>query len=55
MFDLIRKPAPKWNVLYQDNTGKFKNQLVYSDEERDTFVAKVEAEGGTIVAIYERT
>lgn len=55
MFDLIRKPPPKWNILYQDATGKFKNHLAYSDEERDDFVAQVAAEGGTIIAIYERS
>ena len=54
MMDLIRKPAPKWNIYYQDSTGKFHNQLVYSDEERDKVVAQIEADGGTVLKIYER-
>ena len=62
MMDLIRKPAPKWNIYYQDSTGKFHNQLVYSDEERDAVVAQIrnevvtqiEADGGTVLKIYER-
>ncbi|AFR52078.1 hypothetical protein ECBP2_0045 [Escherichia phage ECBP2] len=54
MMDLIRKPAPKWNIYYQDSTGKFHNQLVYSDEERDEVVAQIEEDGGTVLKIYER-
>lgn len=54
MMDLIRKPLPKWNILYQNSEGTFLNELVYTDEERDSFVAQVEAAGGTVTRIYER-
>lgn len=54
MMDLIRKPLPKWNILYQNSEGKFLNELVYTDAERDSFVAQVEAAGGTVIRTYER-
>lgn len=53
--DLALLPPPKWNILYQDATGKFKNVFAYSDEERDKIVADIKAAGGIVHAIYERT
>ena len=55
MEGIYRKPPPKYNILYTDVTGSFKSVLVYTDEERDEVVSAIEADGGTIMRIYNIT
>ena len=52
MEGIYRKPPPN---LYTDATGEFRSVLVYTDEERNQMVAAIEANGGTIMRIYNIT
>ena len=55
MEGIYRKPPPKYNILYTDATGEIRSVLVYTDEERNQMVAAIEANGGTIMRIYNIT
>ena len=54
MENIYRKPAPIYNVLYIDGNGKFKSQLIYTDEELDVLIEKIDSEGGTVLRVYPR-
>lgn len=54
MESIYRKPKPKFNILYTDMNGKFCYKLVYSDEELDEFIEKVDSEGGKIMRVYDQ-
>lgn len=49
------KPAPKWVIMYYDENCKVKMIMVYSDEERDEFIAAMPEKGWELIAVYERT
>ena len=51
---IYRKPAPIYNVLYTDVNGKFCYKLIYSDEELDVLIEKIDSEGGTVLRVYPR-
>lgn len=54
METIYRKPKPKFNILYIDMNGKFCYKLVYSDEELDEFIEKVDSEDGQIMRVYDQ-